>query len=138
MAVGILAAVIVWWGLGLEWWWAAAAWATCLVLGSMCGRAVSKLVIDRMEFTRTQVSLTSSTSSTTVDINTVIDIEISHWVETAEHGLTTLSMSYGHPGVVKTVSVTNLHDPTLAGRLAQLLGPQVLIQETTTKQVKDP
>ncbi|SEG97792.1 hypothetical protein SAMN05444920_11161 [Nonomuraea solani] len=137
MFAGGLVALVLFFGLGLTWWWGVAAWAAVFVLGMMAGRSLGRLAVDRAEFTRSEVRLTNSTSTFTVDIAQVMDIGISHWGDGAENRLTPLHMRFGKSyRVVKTVSVSNLHDPTLASNLDQLLGPGIPIQESTTHPVR--
>ncbi|MEU6715115.1 hypothetical protein ABZ897_26930 [Nonomuraea sp. NPDC046802] len=136
IVVGSVTAVVLWLGLGLEWWWGVAAWVVAFALGRTAGRALQRqLQLTHMAFTPSQLRLTSMTSSasTTVDLAELIEINVRHWGET----VTTLEVRFAKSShLVRTVSVTNRHDPTLAGRLAELLGPGISIQETTTNPVQ--
>ncbi|MBF8190315.1 hypothetical protein ITP53_32300 [Nonomuraea sp. K274] len=140
IAVGSAVAVVLCLGLGLSWWWGLAAWAAAFVLSAMIGRALKRQVLlERVEFTRSQVSLTGPSSCSVVDIDTVIEVNVMHTGETADSRSTTLQLRFGRSNrLIKTVSLTNRHDPALASRLAQLLGPGIRIQESTTNIVREP
>ncbi|MGP4014370.1 hypothetical protein [Saccharopolyspora sp. 5N708] len=138
IVVGSLAALVLCLGLGLAWWWGAAAWAAAFVLGAVIGRSIKRDMVERIEFTRSQIHLTSSTSARTVEIGSVIEINVLHSGDAVADRRTTLQVRFASSNrLVKTVGVTNRRDATLASALARLLGPEIRIRETTTNPVRD-
>jgi hypothetical protein len=116
-------------GLGLSWWWAVVSWLAAFSLGSTVARGMARMVVYRIELTRTEVRLVRARSTRTVPVAAVTDIDVVHSVDD-EH--TTVQLTCARSVAVTTVAVTNRFDPTVAGRLAEVLGPGVRIQETHT------
>jgi hypothetical protein len=130
---GGVAALVLCVGLGLSWWWAVFSWLAAFSLGSTIKRSLVRMVVYRMEFTRSSVRLVRPTSTRTVAIAAVEDINVQHSAD-GEH--TSVQLTYARSVAVTTIAVTNRFDPTLAGRLTEVLGPGVRVRETNT--VQDP
>lgn len=133
LVLGVPAAVVVCLVLGQPWWWGVIVWVAAFAIGSAVGRGTARMVVYRMEFTRSSVRLVRPRSTRTVAIAAVEDINVQHSAD-GEH--TSVQLTYARSVAVTTVAITNRFDPTLAGRLTEVLGPGVRVRETNT--VQDP
>lgn len=138
--LGTLMAIVLSLILGLSWWWAIASYLGAFLLGAAIGRGIERRIVRSMVFTPSAVRIVRSTSAPVVDIARVVQIDVLHSIGPVDDRRTMVRLTYDKPpagpivgvtvGATVGVGVVNRYDPGLAGRLAQLLGPDVPIRET--------
>lgn len=130
--VGLVIAFVGGLALSVPFGWCALTVVLCATVGGGFGYVVSRRSIMRVIFEGENAYLVSKTARRQVSLSDLRDVSVHHYGDSnAGYTQTQLTVRWRSTasGRVRRVELPNAHDPALAHRLVEILGPRTHVEE---------